>query len=127
MEKSRDIARDGTVRSYAVRLQDFGIQIDRDDPVIIAQKILEGQSSILDLEKTKRGIESKEDSIDEKKQLRPKMLNSESRPQMKKPYSAKNGLVGEEQVISHKKDGGNPLLQEKQFMVAQGRNIYHYE
>ena len=43
MEKSRDLVKDGKVTQYEIKLQDWGISLENDDPVDIGAKVLENQ------------------------------------------------------------------------------------
>ena len=43
MEKSRDLIKDGKVTQYVIRLQEYGISLENDEPVVIGRKVLENQ------------------------------------------------------------------------------------
>jgi len=41
MEKSRDLVKDGKVTQYVIRLQEYGISLENDEPVVIGRKVLD--------------------------------------------------------------------------------------
>jgi len=43
MEEAREVKED-VVTKYAIRLQEYGISLEHDDPVIIGQKVLESSN-----------------------------------------------------------------------------------
>lgn len=54
MEEARDTVKEDEVTKYATKLQEYGISLDNDDPVLIGQKVLESSNmggQALDLSK----------------------------------------------------------------------------
>ena len=46
MEKARDIHKLGAMQQYKIKMQDFGIHLDKDDSQEIGRKVLNSQESI---------------------------------------------------------------------------------